>query len=971
MEKGEIKIRKSRKGITSTLIVISLFLILSSSVVTADVCATKADYGCVWWNPFTWAKCWYERIYDIFVCGTYHLILGIEELIKENPEIDGYKPLVDHLVFILYMFYTVAILITAIYIMILSASPSGRARGKSMLLRLIMGLVLVSLSFDIYNILLGLSQSLTKGFLAEAILTQTGEECLIAIIQINNLFLPLLIFMQLVIMFAYLSVILRYIIVIAMVVLFPLTLFLYSFELTKGMGVNFMRYTLMAIFTQPVQAIMFALMIISLNSIDQFTGVSCSSLAVIFNWDVIFAMFLAAGGFALIAISPLMMLGAMKWIGGAVAAMGFSIAYRFPRLGAAITTMGALGTGMGPEAFVTGASAYLMGYEFGRGKMNIEYEMKNQAQWERKTGIRISSEADRRLFERDLKRAEIYNNKLKEAGYSKEFRRIELKKKYPWYTPMEEFERRWGIEWRPWRARAWVPIPATAAWGIGKHVVPRVRRPVVSGAAKVGGWAGRRRVIKRAAKIIPERFKRPLKNRLAMERQAGRIRKINKTRDIEEAKGVFKELYETEGFTEFDKRTLERKYGYTREEIERLPKSELAEKLAEARIGILRRSSTRRGRFYMDRFKDNARNYLIHDFALREKNMKYYERYMKRLSASSIRKGLSRDTALKSIEDFYSKDYAMVTKDLAVRKREIKKLKSIDEVMEYRKKRLGMTEEENRRLLYETRDINKIKERTIEEIREREGLTLPQRRMAIEKLESTGEVENYLKEELNMSEKDIRKLRDGAKLDALMENLEREGFEEEALVELAEDANYDYKTFQENLKKKGIQKGHKRVKFTKEDLEDLMPSEGEELQMLKKRAVEKAEGLYSREAFSDKEKWLIRNNELYERFGDEEKATWSATEMTSQDMATKDAVRMGDEYRDLDEAIRDKAGLVHSVNLGAQLHARMLLEDYMGFGPRPSEFYAGLGPETKEEWLKRMREEEDKRIWRELLEEEE
>jgi len=41
--------------------------------------------------------------------------------------------------------------------------------------------------------------------------------------------------------------------------------------------------------------------------------------------------------------------------------------------------------------------------------------------------------------------------------------------------------------------------------------------------------------------------------------------------------------------------------------------------------------------------------------------------------------------------------------------------------------------------------------------------------------------------------------------------------------------------------------------------------------------------------------------------------------------------------------------LKHSVDLGGNLHARMLLEDYMGIGPRPSEFYHGIGPETKEE----------------------
>jgi hypothetical protein len=44
------------------------------------------------------------------------------------------------------------------------------------------------------------------------------------------------------------------------------------------------------------------------------------------------------------------------------------------------------------------------------------------------------------------------------------------------------------------------------------------------------------------------------------------------------------------------------------------------------------------------------------------------------------------------------------------------------------------------------------------------------------------------------------------------------------------------------------------------------------------------------------------------------------------------------------------ANCEYSLDLGSNLHARMMLEDYMGIGPRPSEFYHGLGPDTREEW---------------------
>jgi hypothetical protein len=80
---------------------------------------------------------------------------------------------------------------------------------------------------------------------------------------------------------------------------------------------------------------------------------------------------------------------------------------------------------------------------------------------------------------------------------------------------------------------------------------------------------------------------------------------------------------------------------------------------------------------------------------------------------------------------------------------------------------------------------------------------------------------------------------------------------------------------------------------------------------------------------------------------------------TSVDIKAKWDKLSPEEKANYEKTFGDIASIERRLDVGSNLHARMLLEDYMGIGPRPSEFYTGVGGhepwELKEEKKKELR----------------
>jgi hypothetical protein len=345
------KMQKPRIWHVRVLAVAIILLIAVSSVNALQVCEyASKEHGCEV-NPLTWFPCFVRILMDVGNCVMMFFISKMTDYILMNPDISAFKPFINDIISILFPMYVVAIVVTGIFIIFLSTDPEHRARAKSMLIRLILGMAMVTTSMQIYEFLMNLAQAIAAKILAGWVIAGGGGGLAVMTILIAAaaIFWYISVFiLPALALIALISLVSRYLLVCLMAILFPLTLFFYFFEFTKGIGTNMMRYTMMAIFAQPVQALMMVIMIISLQSVESDGG-------------GLIALVIGIVGLVMIIAAPLIMFGLMNWIGGAVAGAGMMVGFKRPLLGAALTAVGGVGSGMGPEALVAGGSIYVLG----------------------------------------------------------------------------------------------------------------------------------------------------------------------------------------------------------------------------------------------------------------------------------------------------------------------------------------------------------------------------------------------------------------------------------------------------------------------------------------------------------------------------------------------------------------------------------------------------------------------------------
>ncbi len=293
---------------------------------------------------------------EILITSIEMFIGFLKEMILWNPNPDDIRPMVDDFINLLIPVYVMIITILGIYIIFLSISPSGRAKAKSMFLKVLLSMILVSISLEIFKILLGISEALASRMLAGVVTTQIPQ--LIGLQQMNIISLFFLLWaLEQTLIWALFVIALRYVLVLLLCAMFPFTLFLYFFEFTKDIGARLLRYTVIAIYTQVIQALMLSITVISINSV----GMSGST----FSENILYGLLITAGAL-LIVLAPLIMLGIMKWIGGALAGIGMVVSFVNPAIGSVMVAAGGVAAGMGPGGLIAGGTAYGLGTAYRR-----------------------------------------------------------------------------------------------------------------------------------------------------------------------------------------------------------------------------------------------------------------------------------------------------------------------------------------------------------------------------------------------------------------------------------------------------------------------------------------------------------------------------------------------------------------------------------------------------------------------------
>lgn len=184
---------------------------------------------------------------------------NVDKLLIFNPSPannPGIANLMQTIIKLVQPFYILAIVGIALYLVFLSGSPKGRTKAKASLQRVIISMFAFTLSPLILNLLLHFSQSLT-----EAAFNITGVEPITEIlvggfhgawVVISWLAMPnfalganpwsyTLFFMA---WFPYMYVSIRNIILTLLEIAFPLSILLYSFNYTRGIGRGLLEQTI-------------------------------------------------------------------------------------------------------------------------------------------------------------------------------------------------------------------------------------------------------------------------------------------------------------------------------------------------------------------------------------------------------------------------------------------------------------------------------------------------------------------------------------------------------------------------------------------------------------------------------------------------------------------------------------------------------------------------------------------------------
>lgn len=222
----------------------------------------------------------------------------------DNPVV---RNILDSIILIIQPFYVFAIIITALYLILASGSPSGRKNAKSSLVRLIVGIGLIMLSIPIIRLLSEISKNLTSLILdlfdPDPRIFSEMTDFFFNHFMAISLFKPILglPFLTLAVLMP-LSVLcilsLRYFMVMIMTLFFPFAVLLFSFKPTKSIGSRILNQILIWVFLPVMEALTLGVVYIAIH------------ISPIPEMRI----FMLFAGSLLLIMTPLIMFGAITFI---------------------------------------------------------------------------------------------------------------------------------------------------------------------------------------------------------------------------------------------------------------------------------------------------------------------------------------------------------------------------------------------------------------------------------------------------------------------------------------------------------------------------------------------------------------------------------------------------------------------------------------------------------------------------------
>ncbi len=270
----------------------NLIIIGSIAILTLLLTTTACGFFGAWVEEAIEATRRYviAKNYENLIKERIDIFKNIKEIILKNPplHISEIRGVMNLFIEILQPLCVTGIIITGIYLIFLSGSPTGRAKAKNAFMMMIFAMALISVSPYILMLFFSFSHSITQNILthapenSEKYFTRTSEYLLNMAkdiigsdsnpmetpMGVERPAMPFLLLSYLLLEVTILILKLRYFIVMVLASIFPLSILLYSFLSSRGIGRLLLEQTILWTLAQVAMALVFITVAIGISITD-------------------------------------------------------------------------------------------------------------------------------------------------------------------------------------------------------------------------------------------------------------------------------------------------------------------------------------------------------------------------------------------------------------------------------------------------------------------------------------------------------------------------------------------------------------------------------------------------------------------------------------------------------------------------------------------------------------------------------
>ena len=259
------------KRLFFALLLISFSFSASISVqIQNQSCPDNANFLQVIYNlPTCIVEKFFSSLVSGFVYSSEQFLQNSLNFIITGPNLNAFCVPYTTIMRILESLYTIALMGVGAYYIASAADPEKRARAKLWIQNVLFMIIILSFSFSIFKMVIDLNQYITTSIYSDSFSNLLNIQVVFSslifalVLSFNFVFAALLTFATLLI---------RYIMIPFLLLLFPISIFLYFVPFTKDWGIFLLKFILIIVFMTSIDAVLILGMSYLFSSGDPLLG---------------------------------------------------------------------------------------------------------------------------------------------------------------------------------------------------------------------------------------------------------------------------------------------------------------------------------------------------------------------------------------------------------------------------------------------------------------------------------------------------------------------------------------------------------------------------------------------------------------------------------------------------------------------------------------------------------------------------